>query len=165
MVWLGGCVLFLHQLRQHEVQWRHQADHVQLHALHLRRGHVLPPEPNTHDTALRRIVWSGAGVTSKKFVLAKMWSAFMLFDDFIKYYATNKILPRRVQKPGRHSLFKLQMKLKITFQHNILCSCKYGKWWLRRARRQIKLNFNHSTMFMLTPSWSIQRASADTGRW
>ena len=54
-VWVGGSLLFLHQLRQHEVQRRHEADHEQLHALHLRRGHVLPAEPHAHDPTLLRL--------------------------------------------------------------------------------------------------------------
>ena len=53
---LGGGLLLLHQLRQHEVQRRHEADHVQLHALHLRRGHVLPAEPHSYDAAIRWII-------------------------------------------------------------------------------------------------------------
>ena len=55
-VWVGGSLLFLHQLCQHQVQRRHQADHVQLHAVHLRRGDVLPTEPNSDDPPLQRIV-------------------------------------------------------------------------------------------------------------
>ena len=54
VVWLGRCLLLLHQLRQHQVQRRHQADHVQLHALNLRSGDVLPSEPNTNDSSLCR---------------------------------------------------------------------------------------------------------------
>ena len=56
MVRLGGRLLLLHQFRQHEIQRRHQADHVQLHAVHLRRGDVLPAEPNPDDSALQWIV-------------------------------------------------------------------------------------------------------------
>ena len=49
---LGGSLLLLHQLCQHKVQRRHQADHEQLHALHLCRGHVLPAEPHANDLTL-----------------------------------------------------------------------------------------------------------------
>ena len=56
MVWLAGCVLLLHQFRQHQVQRRHQADHVELHAVHLSSGDVLPTEPNSDDPPLQWIV-------------------------------------------------------------------------------------------------------------
>ena len=49
---LGGSVLLLHQLCQHEVQRRHQANHEQLHALHLCCRHVIPAEPHAHDPTL-----------------------------------------------------------------------------------------------------------------
>ena len=50
VVWLGGCLLLLHLLCQHQVQWWHQADHEQLHVVHLRCGHVLLAEPNADDS-------------------------------------------------------------------------------------------------------------------
>ena len=56
VVWLGGGLLLLHQFRQHKVQRRHQADHVQLHAVHLRRRDVLSTEPNSDDSSLQWIV-------------------------------------------------------------------------------------------------------------
>ena len=53
---LGGRLLLLHQLRQHQVQRRHQADHEQLHALYLGRGDVLPPKPHANDPPLLWLV-------------------------------------------------------------------------------------------------------------
>ena len=55
---LGGSLLLLHQLCQHEVQRRHQADHEQLHALHLGCGDVLPAEPDANDPPLLRLAAS-----------------------------------------------------------------------------------------------------------
>jgi len=45
VVQLGGCLLLLYFLRKYKVQWRHEADYVQLHAQYLCCGHVLPAEP------------------------------------------------------------------------------------------------------------------------
>ena len=55
VVRLDRPLLLLHQLRQHQAQRRHQADHEQFHALHLRCGHVLPPEPHADDFTLLRL--------------------------------------------------------------------------------------------------------------
>ncbi len=53
---MGRHLLLLHLVCQHQVERRHQANHVELHALDLGRRNVLPPEPDSDDAARNNII-------------------------------------------------------------------------------------------------------------